>query len=74
LENFKKIFEKGNIETKPPSSNMERNFNAHAGLLYEFIDQDYKNYRLSYKLGEILDKDHKKKIEDYVKDYLKAWA
>jgi hypothetical protein len=74
LENFKKIFKEGNIETKPPSSNQERNFNAHAGLLYEFIDQDYKNYRLSYKLGEILDKDHKRKIEDYVKDYLKAWA
>ncbi len=74
LENFKRIFEKGEKERKYPSSNLERNFNAHAGLLYEFIDQDYKNLRLSYKLGEILDKDHKKKIEDYIKDFLKVYT
>lgn len=74
LNNFEiKFKEKKTIE-KNRSPNYERNFEAHAGLIYEFLDQDPNNLRVSYKFNEVLDEENEPKlITDYIKDFLRSW-
>lgn len=66
-------FKKGETLKKYKSSNYERNFEAHAGLIFEFIEQDPANFRISYKFNEVLEEKHQKKIEEYIRDFLKTW-
>lgn len=74
LNNFEKAFKKGETIEKDRSPNYERNFEAHAGLIYEFLDQDPNNLRVSYKFNEVLDKENEiKLITDYIKDFLRSW-
>lgn len=74
LNNFETEFKKGNIIEKNKSPNYERNFEAHAGLIYEFIDQDPLNFRVSYKFNKLLNAQHEQKlITDYIKDFLRSW-
>jgi hypothetical protein len=71
INDFEQNLKKGEINERGRSPNYERNFNAHAGLIYEFIDQNPQNFSISYRFNEILDETKKDKIEKYIKYFLK---
>ncbi|PMQ01619.1 MAG: hypothetical protein CBR30_05425 [Dictyoglomus sp. NZ13-RE01] len=74
LEYFKRKFNgKNDMYRKGNPSNYQRNFEAHAGLILEFLAEDPINYRVSYKFGEVLEKNSNKEVTEYINDFLKIW-
>lgn len=66
INDFEQTFKKGEIKKTGRSPNYERNFNAHAGLICEFIDQNPQNFSISYRFNET----KKDKIEKYIEYFL----